>query len=381
MTPSLNTRARLARAARNNVPLQTATETFRRFKWFTLVLIVLFPIYPSLSLIGSDASAHGADYDESSIITAYSDDAFWDASVFSDNGLIVVWQTNSLRGQTLPTTTDTMTGDVLTTPEQAEKKRTPQIIRYTIVAGDTLGKISERYNVSMDAIRWANDVSLDPLKPGMIIKVPPTSGVVHTVKKWDTLSAIAAKYEISSYDITSFNNLNDKAVLRIGMELMIPGAQKKVVVATTPTKVTPAATITPLPQSKPSTKPVTVNSTTGLKSSYAIVYTGKNRGFVAGNCTAYVAQNKTVTWRGNANMWIKNARAQWVPTGSTPVPGAIVQFSGRGYSRAYGHVGIVADVQGDTIIVKDMNYRGLYEITIRKVKINDPAIDGYIYVD
>ena len=76
MTPSLNTRARLARAARNNVPLQTATETFRRFKWFTLVLIVLFPIYPSLSLIVSDASAHGADYDESSIITAYSDDAF-----------------------------------------------------------------------------------------------------------------------------------------------------------------------------------------------------------------------------------------------------------------------------------------------------------------
>ena len=35
----------------------------------------------------------------------------------------------------------------------------------------------------MDAIRWANDVSLDPLKPGMVIKVPPTSGVVHTVKK------------------------------------------------------------------------------------------------------------------------------------------------------------------------------------------------------
>jgi hypothetical protein len=83
MTPSLNIRARLERAARNNVPLETVAETFTRFKWFTAFLVIAFPLYPSLSLIGSDASAHGADYDESSIITAYSDDSMGDASYFS----------------------------------------------------------------------------------------------------------------------------------------------------------------------------------------------------------------------------------------------------------------------------------------------------------
>jgi hypothetical protein len=88
MTPSLNTRARLARAARNNVPLQSATETFRKFKWFTLCVALLLPIYPSLSLLGSDATAHGADYDDTSIITAYSDDSMGDSSYFSENGLI-----------------------------------------------------------------------------------------------------------------------------------------------------------------------------------------------------------------------------------------------------------------------------------------------------
>jgi hypothetical protein len=31
--------------------------------------------------------------------------------------------------------------------------------------------------------------------------------------------------------------------------------------------------------------------------------------------------------------------------------------------------------------VRDMNYRWLYEITVRKVSVDDPAIDGYIYVD
>lgn len=78
---------------------------------------------------------------------------------------------------------DTATGDIITTPDQADRKKAPQIVRYTVKAGDTLGKISDMYNVSIDAIRWANDTGLDPLKPGMIIKVPPTSGVVHTVKK------------------------------------------------------------------------------------------------------------------------------------------------------------------------------------------------------
>lgn len=74
MSPFLNTRARLERAARNNVKVYKAFDTFKRFRWFTLIFVVLLPIYPSLSMIGTDQSlAHGADYDESTIITAYSD--------------------------------------------------------------------------------------------------------------------------------------------------------------------------------------------------------------------------------------------------------------------------------------------------------------------
>jgi surface antigen len=140
-------------------------------------------------------------------------------------------------------------------------------------------------------------------------------------------------------------------------------------------------TLTPIPTETPSRTPVIVDSDTGLKSRYLIKYTGKGRGFVAGNCTWYVAANKSVNWRGNANRWMANARAAGAKTGYKAVPGAIVQFSGRGYNRYYGHVGIVADVTDEYIIVKDMNYRGLYEVTIRKIKKNDASIDGYIYID
>ncbi len=73
MSPLLNTRARLARATRNNVKIHSIGETFQRSRWLIIALVILLPVYPSLSLIGRDASAHGADYDESTIITAYSD--------------------------------------------------------------------------------------------------------------------------------------------------------------------------------------------------------------------------------------------------------------------------------------------------------------------
>jgi surface antigen len=118
-----------------------------------------------------------------------------------------------------------------------------------------------------------------------------------------------------------------------------------------------------------------------IKAKYTIKYTGLARGFAWGNCTYFVAQNKTVTWRGNAKQWMKNASAQGIPTGQTPAVGAIIQFSGHGYNKYYGHVGIVVGVNEDTIIVKDMNYRGLNEVTIRKIAKDHPSIDGYIYVD
>lgn len=94
-----------------------------------------------------------------------------------------------------------------------------------------------------------------------------------------------------------------------------------------------------------------------------------------------MANHKSVTWRGNANQWLRNAKAAGVPTGSKPAVGAIVSFSGGGYNPYYGHVGIVVDIDGDDIIVKDMNYRRLNEVTIRRVAKDDNAIRGYIYSD
>lgn len=177
MSPLPNIRARLLRASRNNVQIQSASDTFRRFKWFTLGLAILFPVYPSFFLIGTDASAHGSDYDDSTIITAYSDDTGNPDSPLGESGLVSVHagKTGALIAQTEGTDT-TDNGSVAF-------QRAPTILRYVVKAGDTLAKLSDRYDVSIDAIRWANDGDLTTLKPGMIIKIPPVSGVVHIVAK------------------------------------------------------------------------------------------------------------------------------------------------------------------------------------------------------
>lgn len=98
MTPNLNTRARLSRALRNNLKTYSAWETFRKFQWFTLAIIVILPIYPSLSVLGTDYEVSAGDYDESTIITAYGGDTDRNGSYIGSNGLISTDFDTSSRG-------------------------------------------------------------------------------------------------------------------------------------------------------------------------------------------------------------------------------------------------------------------------------------------
>jgi surface antigen len=376
-----NHRARQARAGRANIDIPSVSDIFRKFKWFTLALVVIFPIYPSLSILGSGGMVRAGDYDDSTIITAYNDYE-WEEdeeNYISDTWLIRIGSDSS----------STWNPKVVKN-EVPESKNS--VKKHTVKSRESIASISDKYGVSTDAVLWANDLSMDDeLKIGQVLKIPPISGVIHKVVSGDTISEIARKYSVTGKDIVAVNSLRDVASIRIGMELMIPGAIKKAPVIVNADKEKPsnkasinqvATKVKDSNDAKITGKiTTTISPKTGLKDRYVVKYTGKSRGFVAGNCTWYVAQNKTVTWRGNANAWMRNAKAAWEKTWYNPAVGAIVQFSGAGYNRYYWHVGIVAGIEGDNIIVKDMNYRWLYEVTIRKVPIDHPTIDGYIYVD
>jgi len=54
------------------------------------------------------------------------------------------------------------------------------------------------------------------------LKIPPVSGVVHAVKKGDTVAAIAKKYGADESRIMAFNSLPATGEVREGDELVIP---------------------------------------------------------------------------------------------------------------------------------------------------------------
>lgn len=108
--------------------------------------------------------------------------------------------------------------------EFSEKPRS-EIIDYKVESGDTLSSIAQKFNISTDTIRWANDLIGDVIKPGQIIKILPETGVAVTVKSGDTLEGVAKKLSAEAQSILDypFNDVPDDLSLKAGQLLIVPG--------------------------------------------------------------------------------------------------------------------------------------------------------------
>lgn len=111
-----------------------------------------------------------------------------------------------------------------------------QISTYVVRDGDSLSTIANMFNVSINTILWANDLSRGArLQVGQTLVILPVSGVQYTVKKGDTIASIAKKYKGEAEEIRSFNGIEDGASLDIGSLLIIPDGE----IASIPTSTRP----------------------------------------------------------------------------------------------------------------------------------------------
>lgn len=62
-----------------------------------------------------------------------------------------------------------------------------QISIYIVRNGDTLSEIAKMFDVSVNTIKWGNDLSSNTLKEGQTLVILPITGVKHVVKKGNTL--------------------------------------------------------------------------------------------------------------------------------------------------------------------------------------------------
>ena len=122
-------------------------------------------------------------------------------------------------------------------PKDRERR---SVEEYIVKSGDTMSTIAEYFGVSVDSVLWANDMSKkDYIKPGQTLQIPPSDGVLITVKSGDTLASLAKKYDAVEQSIADFNWLDYPFTLVKGEELFIPDGRMptpvKPVYASTPT--------------------------------------------------------------------------------------------------------------------------------------------------
>ena len=96
---------------------------------------------------------------------------------------------------------------------------------YTVVSGDTLWNIANRFNTTVDEIKRLNNLTSNMLSIGQTLKIPSTTSsnnyINYTVKSGDSLWNIARKYNTTVDAIKSLNNLTSDN-LSIGQTLRIP---------------------------------------------------------------------------------------------------------------------------------------------------------------
>ncbi len=93
---------------------------------------------------------------------------------------------------------------------------------HVVKEGESLERLARRYTISVDTIRWANDLGKDTLRPGDELLILPVDGVIHTVSRGQTLLRIAQLYEVASARVIEQNDLENTFILA-GQELIIPG--------------------------------------------------------------------------------------------------------------------------------------------------------------
>lgn len=93
---------------------------------------------------------------------------------------------------------------------------------YTVKSGDSLYKIANQYGVTVEDLKKENNLTNNNLSVGQVLKIPSTNNYqTYTVKSGDSLYSIARQYNTTVTDIQALNNLKSTA-LSVGQKLIIP---------------------------------------------------------------------------------------------------------------------------------------------------------------
>lgn len=219
-------------------------------------------------------------------------------------------------------------------------KSRKDIQEYTVQPGETVTSIAAKFEITTDTIRWSNNISGDAVTPGTKLTISPISGILYKVQRNDTIDGILGRYPVNRQQFINFNDL-ESGQLPVGEFVVLPDGR-------------PAATRTSV-----------------SRGSFAFTYDnfvaryGAN-GYDYGWCTWWAAKRRIDIGRpvptnlGNAVTWASRARAAGIGVDGSPRGGDVAYYRNIG---GWGHVGFVERVNSDgSIWISDMNYFGVNQI-------------------
>ncbi len=125
------------------------------------------------------------------------------------------------------------------------------VTKYTVVEGDTVFGIAEKFGLKPETILWGNYYILldDPhaLQPGQELNILPVDGTYHEWQQGEGLNGIATYYGVKPEDIINYpaNNLDPAAIgdfanpnIAPGTWLVIPGGHREYILWSAPLGVT-----------------------------------------------------------------------------------------------------------------------------------------------
>lgn len=110
---------------------------------------------------------------------------------------------------------------------ESEKPR-GEVLTYKVEKGDTISSIAKKFTISEDTLVWANTIDdRHNLSIGQELKIPPLSGVMHTVRSGDTVYTIAKKYSGNPQSIVDYygNMIDETLSLHTGDLVMVPDGE------------------------------------------------------------------------------------------------------------------------------------------------------------
>lgn len=97
---------------------------------------------------------------------------------------------------------------------------------YMVKRGDSLSLIAQRYNVSQAELKSVNGLSSDTIHIGQELTIPGVGALEpeqHTIRSGETLSEIAQQYRVSLANLRQANNITNDRIL-VGQVLKIPAS-------------------------------------------------------------------------------------------------------------------------------------------------------------